>query len=75
MRESLGAAPLPPGYAARAESVFHEGLRKSPNNGRMLFGLLESLNKQGKAEAAAEVQKEFDRAWTGADLKLKLAEL
>lgn len=75
VRESLGAALLLAGDAVGAEAVFHEGLRKSPNNGRMLFGLLESLKAQGKADATREVQREFDRAWTGADLKLRAGEL
>ena len=75
VRESWGAATLLAGDAAAAEVVFHEGLRRSPNNGRMLFGLLESLKAQGKKDAAKQVQREFDNAWAGADIKLKLAEL
>lgn len=43
MRESLGAALLRAGPPADAESAFREGLRRSPRNVRMLFGLLESL--------------------------------
>jgi hypothetical protein len=73
IRESLGAALLLSGDAARAESVFREGLRRSPNNGRMLFGLLESLMAQKKD--AAWVQAEFDSAWKGADLVLRLKDL
>jgi tetratricopeptide (TPR) repeat protein len=75
VRESLGAALLQAKDAAGAEAVFHEGLRRSPNNGRMLFGLLESLKAQNKTDAIAEVQREFDNAWKGADLTLKLNEL
>lgn len=72
VRESLGAALLRGGDAARAESVFREGLRRSPRNGRMLFGLLESLRAQKKD--TAWVQSEFDAAWHGADLVLRLAD-
>lgn len=75
VRESLGAALVLAGDAPGGEAVLHEGLRRSPNNGRMLFALLESLRAQGKNDAAREVQVEFNRAWTGADLKLKLNEL
>jgi Flp pilus assembly protein TadD len=73
-RESFGAALLQSGDASGAESVFREGLRRSPNNGRMLFGLLESLKAQGKMEAAAWVEREFQTVWNGSDLKLKIAD-
>jgi tetratricopeptide (TPR) repeat protein len=72
VRESLGAALLRAGDPAAAETVFREGLRRSPNNGRMLFGLLDSLKAQQKTDAAAWVQGEFDTAWKGADIKLRL---
>ena len=75
LRESLGAALLRAGQAAEAEAVFREGVRRSPKNGRMLFGLLESLRAQAKAEQAGWVQKEFEAAWAKADIKLSLAEL
>lgn len=72
VRESLGAALLLSGDAAEAETVFRDALRRSPHNGRVLFGLLESLKAQRKADAVESVQKEFDAAWKGADLKLRL---
>ncbi len=75
IRESLGAAILLSGDAAGAEAVFRDGLRRSPNNGRMLFGLLESLKAQRKAEAIPWVQREFEAAWKGADLQLRLKDL
>jgi tetratricopeptide (TPR) repeat protein len=75
IRESLGAALLQAGDAARAETVFREGLRRSPNNGRMLFGLLQALKAQNKNESAAWVQKEFDRAWQKADIQLRITDL
>jgi tetratricopeptide (TPR) repeat protein len=75
LRESLGAALLRAGHPAEAESVFREGLRRSPRNGRMLFGLLEALRAQHKDEAAAWVQREFEAAWAKADMKLRIEEL
>ena len=72
VRESLGAALLLAGDAARAEAVFRDGLGRSPRNGRMLFGLLASLKAQGKTEAAEWVEREFQAAWKGADLELRL---
>ena len=56
VRESLGAALLRAGRAADAEAVFREGIARIPRNGRMLFGLMESLRAQGKNDAAELVQ-------------------
>jgi tetratricopeptide (TPR) repeat protein len=75
VRESLGAALLRTGDAPGAEAVFREGVARSPHNGRMLFGLMESLKKQNKSAAAAQVRKEFDSAWEGADLTPRIEEL
>jgi tetratricopeptide (TPR) repeat protein len=73
IRESLGAALLRSGDAAQAEQVFREGLRRSPHNGRMLFGLIESLKAQNKS--TVWVDREFQAAWKGADLQLRLSDL
>jgi hypothetical protein len=70
LRESLGAALLKAGQAAEAEAGFREGVRRTPRNGRMLFGLMESLKAQGKSEAAEMVRREFEAAWGKADVKL-----
>jgi hypothetical protein len=75
VRESLGAALLRSGQAAQAEAVFREGLRRGPRNGRLLFGLLESLRAQKKTTDARFVQMEFDRAWKQATVKLRLEDL
>ena len=75
VRESLGASLLIAGDAAGAEAAFREGLRRSPKNGRMLFGLLESLKAQGKTDAAQWVESEFKSAWKGADLPLRLKDM
>lgn len=75
VRESLGAALLLAGKAAPAESVFREGIKRSPRNGRMLFGLTESLRAQGKTQDAESVQREFDAAWSKADVTLRVEDL
>jgi len=75
VRESLGAALLRAGKAAEGESAFREGIKRSPRNGRMLFGLMESLRAQGKDDDAAWVEREFQAAWAKADIKLKLEEM
>jgi tetratricopeptide (TPR) repeat protein len=73
--ESLGAALLESGDASGAEKVFREGLQLSPNNGRMLFGLRESLRVQRKRDEMAWVEREFQRAWKNADLQLRVEDL
>jgi tetratricopeptide (TPR) repeat protein len=75
LRESLGAALLRAGRAADAEKVFREGVKRSPRNGRMLFGLVESLKAAHKPEDAAWAQREFDAAWAKADIKLRIEDL
>jgi Flp pilus assembly protein TadD len=75
LRESLGAALLRAGRAAEAEKVFREGVQRSPRNGRMLFGLMESLKAQKKNEEAGWVRREFEAAWAKADIKLRLEDL
>jgi tetratricopeptide (TPR) repeat protein len=73
VRETLGATLLRAGNAAEAEQVFREGVRRSPRNGRMLFGLAEALKAQGKPSES--VQKEYAAAWAKADVKLTVAGL
>lgn len=75
VRESLGAALLRAGQLTDAETVFREGLRRSPRNGRMLFGLLESLKAQRKTEASEWVTREFEASWRGAEVPVRIEEL
>jgi tetratricopeptide (TPR) repeat protein len=72
LRESLGAALVRAGRAGDAEKVFREGLRRSPRNGWMIFGIMEAMKAQGKTEGLAELQHELDAAWGKADVKLTL---
>jgi TolA-binding protein len=71
----LGGALLSFGDGAGAEKVFRAELEKHPRNGRALFGLAESLRKQGKESAAKMVDVEFGRAWQNADTKLTVNSL
>jgi tetratricopeptide (TPR) repeat protein len=75
IRESLGAALLRAGRPAEAEAAFREGVRRSPRNGRMLFGLQESLKAQKKTEAAAWVAKEYEAAWKNSEVRLRIEDL
>ena len=53
-----------------AEKVYREDLARFPDNGWSLFGLAESLRRQGKNRQAAEVQREFELAWKHADVEI-----
>ena len=75
VREWLGGALIAAGDHAAAEKVFQAELRKHPRNGRALFGLLESLKRQGKASSARKVEREFDKAWRQADTRLSARDL
>lgn len=75
VREWLGGALLAGGDYAEAEKVFRAEIAKHPRNGRALFGLIESLKRQGKKDAARFVQREFDKAWEKADTELRVEDL
>jgi hypothetical protein len=49
--------------------VYWEDLRKTPENGWALLGLSQALKAQGKADAAALVQKRYEKAFARADVK------
>ena len=70
VRQSLGAVLLQAGRAAEAETVYWEDLRRNPENGWSLFGLMKSLKAQGKTEQAEEIEQRFRKAWTRANVTL-----
>jgi len=70
VRQSLGAVLLEVGRAAEAEAIYWQDLRMNPENGWSLFGLMQSLRAQGKAEAAAAIEARFDNAWKQSDVSL-----
>jgi len=72
VRESLGAALLLSGKPEEAERLFRDDLARHPRNARSLFGLHESLVKQGKDADAAWVKRVFDEAWKDADTALTI---
>ena len=72
VRETLGAALLAGGDAARAERVFRDDLKRNPGNGRSLFGLWKTLEAQGRAADAARAGADFRRAWSRADVTLRI---
>jgi tetratricopeptide (TPR) repeat protein len=70
VRQTWGAALLELGHAEEAEVVYREDLRQYPHNGWSLFGLMMSLQAQGKQTEAAEVEAQFQKAWVWADVTL-----
>ncbi len=69
-RQVLGAILLQAGKAHEAEQAYREDLKVHPQNGWALFGLVESLNAQGKPTEAEAAQQEFKDAWADADVTL-----
>ena len=74
VRESLGAALMISGDPAAAEKTFRDDLDRNPRNPRSLFGLQESLKRQGRAYDAGLVESQFRTAWKG-EVPLKLDDL
>jgi tetratricopeptide (TPR) repeat protein len=75
IRESLGGALLRAGQLDKAVAVFREGLRRSPRNGRLLFGLMKGLEAQQNHDAAELVRRQFEEAWQESDVVLRVADL
>jgi tetratricopeptide (TPR) repeat protein len=75
IRHSLGAALLATGEAVEAERVYREDLKRFPDNGWSLFGLAQSLERQGRTREAAQARRAFDKAWKKADIKLTSSRL
>ncbi len=70
VRHALGAALLTSGRASEAEAVFREDLRRLPDNGWGLFGLLRALRAQRRDGEAALVERQFEQVWSQADVEL-----
>ena len=75
VRENLGGMLLQNGDAKEAEQVFRDDLARNPRNPRSLFGLAEALTQQKQDYDASWVKQQFETAWQGADLTLKIEDL
>jgi hypothetical protein len=75
VRQSLGAGLLRAGRAEEAEIVFRDTLVKHPRDGRLLFGLQQSLLAQDRRDEAALVEAQFEAAWADATAPLQLEDL
>ena len=70
-RQSLGAALVKAGKPVEAEAVYRADLKQYRHNGWSMFGLMQSLEAQGKTAEAAKVKVHFDAAWQFADTELE----
>lgn len=69
-RDGLGRVLLRAGKPREAETVYRRQLQLTPKSGWTLHGLAASLRAQGKDEEAAAVERDFQTAWTRADVTL-----
>lgn len=67
-RQLLGAILLAAQRPAQAERAYRQELEIYPNNGWSLYGLAESLQRQGKSQPASTIRQQFDAAWREADV-------
>jgi tetratricopeptide (TPR) repeat protein len=70
VRQALGAVLLEAGRGAEAESIYWQDLSLNRENGWSLFGLMQSLQAQGKKKQAAGIEERFRKAWSRADVTL-----
>jgi tetratricopeptide (TPR) repeat protein len=75
VRQSLGATLLRSGKPKEAEAVFRAAIAKQPRDGRLLFGLWQSLAAQKRDSEAALVEQQFNAAWKDATIKLTIEDL
>jgi tetratricopeptide (TPR) repeat protein len=66
VRQSLGAALLQAGDAARAAEIFRASLKAAPHNGWALYGLREALARQGDAAGSEDAARRLELSWAGA---------
>ena len=74
-RQSLGVALLRAGRAAEAERVYRKDLEDYPHNGWSIYGLIQSLEAQGKNDEAAMHRGHFDLMWVLADVELSASRI
>ena len=73
-RQVLAKVLLKAGKPQEAEQVYRADLKIYPENGWSLYGLVQSLQAQGKAKEARLTQVRFQTAWKHADAPLKAAQ-
>lgn len=69
-RQSLGVALMQAGRFLEAEQVYRRDLADYPHNGWSAFGLMQSLEAQGRDEEARAARSMFEMMWMMADVTL-----
>lgn len=75
IRHHLGHALTEAGRYAEAEVVYRRDLQEHKANGWALKGLQISLQKQGKAVGAREIERQYKAAWKYAERELEASVL
>jgi tetratricopeptide (TPR) repeat protein len=75
VRQSLGGALLRAGRATEAEAVFREAIDQHPRDGRLLFGLWQSLLAQNRDGEARLVEAQHEAAWKEATVEFGMDDL
>lgn len=70
VRHILGAELLKAAKVSAAEAVYRKDLALHPDNGWALYGLAQALKAQNKNPEAEKVEKQFQQAWSKADVAL-----
>jgi tetratricopeptide (TPR) repeat protein len=65
IHQSLGAALLQVGRPEEAEAAFREALKRSPNNGWAIYGLVEVAKARGDETAQRDAEARLARSWVG----------
>ncbi|HEY5569158.1 MAG TPA: hypothetical protein VIM81_18185 [Gammaproteobacteria bacterium] len=74
-RQSLGLALLRAGRAAEAEAIYRRDLEIYRHNGWSTYGLVQSLEMQGKTDEANMHREHFEAMWSLADVELSASRL
>ena len=65
VRQSLGAALLLAGRTDEADQAFQAALKRSPNSGWALFGLMEVAKTRGDKAAQQDAEARLAKVWIG----------
>jgi tetratricopeptide (TPR) repeat protein len=64
-RHSLGAVLIEAGRFKEAPEAYREDLKRYPENGWALCGLIRSMEEMGNLEGANSLRARFEKAWVG----------
>ncbi|HVU24226.1 MAG TPA: hypothetical protein VHE13_08885 [Opitutus sp.] len=70
VRHSLGATLMKEKRYADAERVYRDDLARVPENGWSLYGLAQSLRREGRRAEADVVTVRFRKIWSNADMAI-----